>query len=616
MIKAINISSLNNSNYYNNYGNIIQNISNINKLNIFIGENNSGKSRMMRYLINGKNARVMLDYIPEEKKNRYNGYLEKLKLYITKFNSQSSNLPTIKIENKLYELEPALFYCEIQDYIESLNLDSYNLNPDQKSCYSSIQSILKNIFDLLITSKDSENITILDSFDITYIPILRGIENFNNYYQLKETQVLDSVAMTEIQRNSLNEFKEISKHIYEKKISKTYAIDAKKIFTAENLFDEIISKLLGQEEDRSFIRDFENFISKEFYHGDGFNIIPQYSKGYLSVKIGNSIERPLHDLGDGIKQLITILYKIYEKKSKEALFFIEEPEQNLHPGYQRRLIEILQNNEIFSKHQYFITTHSNHIIDKCFDYNNISIYKFININESNDSFQIINTTNNDVEILNLLGVQNSSIFVANCAIWVEGISDKILLSKYLSVYMEGIGEKKYKEDIHYAFIEYGGNNITHWAFIDDNDITTINSSGITNRNLIVLDNDNDSKLKRKKILKNIFPKENYCELSVREIENTIKREILEKMLFNGQEPKYIEHYEKMAYAKKNIYMGEFIDNHYKLNKKYGNSKTGTITHKLNFANKIVSNINDINDLSKQAKNLCKKIYTFIKNSNC
>ncbi len=86
---------------------------------------------------------------------------------------------------------------------------------------------------------------------------------------------------------------------------------------------------------------------------------------------------------------------------------------------------------MFSKHQYFITTHSNHLIDSCFDYNCISIYKFINYENKNNTFKVVNSSPNDVETLQLLGVNNSSVFIANCTIWVEGISDKILISKYL-----------------------------------------------------------------------------------------------------------------------------------------------------------------------------------------
>ena len=461
----------------------------------------------------------------------------------------------------------------------------------------------------------------VNDFDIIYVPVLRGAENFDIYYQLNKNEDLDSIDMNEKQRRALDEYKSNAKHVYLNKVSKAYGINSKCIFTAENLFDDVKNKLLGEETDRNLIRDFECFISKEFYDDEGFTIIPQITKGYLNVKIGNGPERALHDLGDGIKQLITIFYIIFSKSNYESIFFIEEPEINLHPGYQRQFLQILQNNKYFSKHQFFITTHSNHIIDNCLNYDNTSIYKFNNIEKKNHLFKIVNTAHNDIEILNTLGIYNTSVFISNCTIWVEGISDKILISKYLEIYIKSIGELQYKEDINYSFIEYGGNNIDHWSFIDNENIETINSSGITNRSFIVCDNDNDGKQKRKQNLKTVFGTDNYYELNVREIENTISRQVLEKTLFDGKEPEYTKFYNAEAYATKSTYMGEFIDKHYKLNKKYSNKSrttgkgTGTLKEKISFSKKIASNINDVNDLSPTAKDMCKKIYEFIKKSN-
>ena len=54
-------------------------------------------------------------------------------------------------------------------------------------------------------------------------------------------------------------------------------------------------------------------------------------------------------------------------RNEEMLFFIEEPELNLHPGLQRKLIEAMLSDE-FSNHQFFLTTHSNHLLDLTLDY--------------------------------------------------------------------------------------------------------------------------------------------------------------------------------------------------------------------------------------------------------
>ena len=515
------------------------------------------------------------------------------------------------------ELDDANFYCEASDYINSLKINSSNiLNPNVKEQYKSIKLYLDEMHNYIVKEKNFHINETLKSLDIIYIPILRGIELFNNYYELTHEKELDTIQMTASQRNAIEEYKLNSKHVYLNKVSKAYNINTKIIFTAEDLFDDIKDKLLGEEKDRKFVKDFENFISKEFYNDEGFTIIPQLKKGYLNIKIGNGEERALHELGDGIKQLITIFYKMYDKKNNSTIFFIEEPELNLHPGYQRLFINILQNCKEFKDQQFFITTHSNHIIDCCLDYTNTSIYKFINSNKKNNSFKVVNTSSKDIEVLELLGVKNTSVFISNCTIWVEGISDKILLSKYLEVYLKGKSTVQYKEDINYAFIEYGGNNITHWAFIDNKDISTINASGISNRCYIILDNDNDSptKVKRKRNLKKAF-KDKYYELKVREIENTISRKVLEKTLFPNGNIKYSKLYEGQAYATKEVYMGSFIDKHYELSRKYGSKSTGTIINKLEFSKKIAENIKNTDDLTIPIKNMCEKLYKFIEESN-
>ena len=614
MIKAVEITGVENI-YKNKYDNDLKYLYSLNKVNIFIGENNSGKSRLLRYLTTSDKVVNISGPFSDEETKSFKKSKSNFLVSINKYNNISEK--KIILPQNVIELDDANFYCEASDYINSLKINSSNiLNPNVKEQYKSIKLYLDEMHNYIVKEKNFHINETLKSLDIIYIPILRGIELFNNYYELTHEKELDTIQMTASQRNAIEEYKLNSKHVYLNKVSKAYNINTKIIFTAEDLFDDIKDKLLGEEKDRKFVKDFENFISKEFYNDEGFTIIPQLKKGYLNIKIGNGEERALHELGDGIKQLITIFYKMYDKKNNSTIFFIEEPELNLHPGYQRLFINILQNCKEFKDQQFFITTHSNHIIDCCLDYTNTSIYKFINSNKKNNSFKVVNTSSKDIEVLELLGVKNTSVFISNCTIWVEGISDKILISKYLEVYLKGKSTVQYKEDINYAFIEYGGNNITHWAFIDNKDISTINASGISNRCYIILDNDNDSptKVKRKRNLKKAF-KDKYYELKVREIENTISRKVLEKTLFPNGNIKYSKLYEGQAYATKEVYMGSFIDKHYELSRKYGSKSTGTIINKLEFSKKIAENIKNTDDLTIPIKNMCEKLYKFIEESN-
>lgn len=611
MIDAIEIAAINSDMYYDENDMLIRYISNLNKINIFIGENNSGKSKLMRYLVNSDNVKILSNSYVKDKqiindRNRVKEFIGKVKELDKIFES---------VEDLDYK-NNVNFFIEVYKKINLYKSRREVLGYPISNYIATIESCLGNMLSRLMRHDESTfQISIVKQKPI-YIPILRGIENFNIYYDISgEKEIINSITMDEKQRLALEAYKNNANHIYQNKIQKAYGIKQDLIFTAENLYEEITGKLLGEEKGRIFIRDFQNFISEQFYNGKEFTLIPQKSKGYLNVKIGQE-ERPIYQLGDGIKQLITILYKIYENKDNEKIFFIEEPELNLHPGFQRKLMEILQL-EIFDKHQFFITTHSNHFIDSCFDYDNISIYKFVNVEGSNRKFKIINSSQNDVSLLQALGVNNSSVFMANCTIWVEGISDKILIKKYLEKYFEKRGINKYREDIHYAFVEYGGNNITHWDFEATDSIDTINAIGITNRSFIVCDNDNDApyKTERKKKLESIF-KENYYELKVREIENTISRNVLDKMLFGDSEVVYKKQFNQQDYMNKKVYMGKFIDEHYKLSKKYSATKgTGTIKDKLNFSKRIANTIENYKDLSTKAIDLCEKIAIFIEKSN-
>ena len=570
----------------------------------------------MRYLIKLDSQVLSNKNILDDKRNTVNNYRASIINNIERFNDVSKNNSKIEIKIlKNYEtLNDTEFFVTINDEVEhKIKTPEELSNYGEKGHYNNIKTHLDYLFNALCRGNGYRDMQI-SSFNPIYIPILRGIESFDLYYDLKKNFILDKINLTEEQRQAMDEYKENAKHIYINKIAKAYKIPTKNIFTAEDLYDEVVSKLLGEEKARKFIVEFQKFISENFFNGNSFQILPRQNEKILYVKIGDSKEKPIHELGDGIKQIITIFYKIFEFKDEERIFFIEEPEINLHPGLQRKLLETLLQPS-FDKHQFFITTHSNHFIDSCFDFEDISLYKFINVNNSNSIFKVINTTNKDVEMLQLLGVNNTSVFMSNCTIWIEGISDRILIKKYLDIYFKEHKIDNYKEDINYSFVEYGGNNIAHWSFIDNDEIETINASGITNRCFLICDNDNGAKSDRKQKLKEIF-KENMHELNVREIENTISRTVLEKTLFADGNIKYLgEEYEGELYADASTYMGDFIDKHYELKKQYSNGGSGTISNKLEFSKKISKNIDNYEDLSEEAITICEKVYEFIKQSN-
>lgn len=578
-------------------------LSELSKVNIFIGANNSGKSRLMRELVRG-DRRIPLsnNYVEAEQKNNIAVWQHQI------LNQFKNKYGEIDVSSLSEDMEPVEFFIRFRE-IEQEELGIVDFAGES----------MNRIFRLAssMSRNRSYHQLQLNELDATYIPVLRGVEKFDEYYDVTETRNLDEAPLNGKQRKELDSLKEQVSSIYKNKIQKVYSIKPERIYTGEELFNKITNALLGSEEQRLMVREFEDFISKEFCDSKGFSIIPRKDKKFLEVKIGKNKSRALHDLGDGIKQLVTILYEIFERKGKEWLFFIEEPELNLHPGYQRKLLDLLLHYEGFQKHQFFITTHSNHFVDGYFMSEDISIYKFISTNER-DKFIVAKTTPRDIDVLNLLGVSNSSVFMSNCSIWVEGLSDKIIISKYLEVYFEKYG-LNYREGIDYTFVEYDGDNIDHWDFSSEENTERINVSGITNRYMYICDNDDDAKRKRKrkKGLKSILG-DNYYELTVREIENTVSLKVLERLLFPEGSPEYKNGPVKEGdYANKKTYMGGFIDDHYVLNRHYSKSGTTarTISDKIGFARMVANNIKEYNDLSIRAKNLCRKISNFIQRSS-
>lgn len=226
-------------------------------------------------------------------------------------------------------------------------------------------------------------------------------------------------------------------------------------------------------------------------------------------------------------------------------------------------------------------------------------------------------------MLNELGVRNSSVFLSNCSIWVEGITDRLYLKHYLKLYCKKYPDKKvYRENIDYTFIEYGGGNVVHFNFdekIDDSN--SINAKYINNKIFLIADNDNTKsgtkKANRKEKYKGLLGN-NFYELSATEIENLITFETLKQILINQNPNKEEEICEVLKDKKEftNKKLGNFIDGLFPEGgiKKYA-AESGTIKNKLEFCKEAINVMNDYDKLSEEAKTLTQKIYEFISNNN-
>lgn len=579
------------------------NLNNLSKINIFIGPNNSGKSRFMRDLFitkeivySYKQLGFELLYKEFEKIEREIELSQIERLYfhdIFDYKIQENFLKEdvlsiIEKINNINEIQENYFYDDLDGLDKEIN----------KFMSIYLKSLSKIFKDEGVNTLDFENKAI-------YIPILRGLRSIN--YQNDEFTREDFY----FERTKFDYFNK-------EEFGSNLNIYDKSIFTGLSLYDDVQKLLLGNLEQRKLVKDFEIFLSQTFFQNKKITIIPRLKEKDVYINIEGEEDRPIYNLGEGVQAIIILTYSLFFNKGKNLKIYIEEPDVYLHPGFQRILIETLLNTNGFEEFQYFFTTHSNHFLDMTLDYKEISVYKFTKVDKQ---FHIHNIDNPDITLLEHLGVKNSSVFLTNCTIWVEGITDRIYIRKYLELYQESLldTEKKYFEDVHYSFVEYGGNNITHWSFLNKED-HPINVEKLCGKLFLLTDNDNakegSEKYNRIQQLKENLGERYYC-LNVKEIENLLSKDtLLEALkLIDKTKDKESILFKDNAKFKANTAIGNFIDNHIEgLNKKYKN-ESGTIKDKVQFAQGVVNVLFDFSQLTDEAQKLTGNIYNFIKENN-
>ncbi|CAM4111419.1 AAA family ATPase [Flavobacterium jumunjinense] len=558
---------------------------NFNKINIIVGANNSGKSRFMRYLMSNENFKGVNN-------------LDDIGKLIKDYNDEVYEI-NIKIDEKIKDFK---FKSDNTFYVSGLNSDKEKLN-----LFSVNRLLTINNFGevLHIINKNKKNILNINDIDIKN----NFLSNYNkikdNFY--KEFNGIKRYYIPTLRTaHSLfsDSTKKIEDDIFSHTLDKYYnlkEIDVE-VFTGIHLYKDILNSRNSKREIRKKFESFETFISKCFFNGKHVDIVAEFDKDknlsnnneseIISVHIDEDEKetRKLYELGDGIQAIIILMYKIFMAEEK-SFIYIDEPEINLHPGMQRLFLEQICNNPDLKKKDltYVISTHSNHFLDLTIEQNNVSIYSFSpRVAENGEKqFVIKNVNAGDNELLRNLGVNNSSVFMANCSIWVEGISDRNYIKAFLKSYCDYHEDKPYpKEDIDFAFFEYAGSNIDHYIFDekfekeDENIvIKDIQALAVSNRIFLLADSDATTKTDKSKFERlenlekaksdNFTPK--IC-WNIREIENLITNEMWEEVLINFCNKTLVKSNEEIIKEKINValsvvnskkyikkYVGEFLE---------------------------------------------------------
>lgn len=256
----------------------------------------------------------------------------------------------------------------------------------------------------------------------------------------------------------------------------------------------------------------------------------------------------LNDLGTGITQIVIILCYLFlrtENQGHKNLFlFIEEPECNLHNDTLIRFMKFLKSE---FQHQFFVTTHSNALLD-CFSTSSSAVYR---VQKTSGGASRFSTCLRDLEkfyLLDDLGVTASQLLLSNCVIWVEGPTDRIYLKKWIEM------QSDLRENEHFIFAMYGGKNLHHYTLMDEGNledwIQILKSSRYV---AIVADSDgtSESQSEKNKAIQKIKNELNtsrelddFCYIwatsNVKEIENYVPYNLLREAIEEVHKPRKYE----------------------------------------------------------------------------
>lgn len=600
----------------NNYSSL--SIKDISKINFFIGANNSGKSRFLRGIFKIDKSKIEVFKNDDSLTTQFKKIKESLD-YVSQNQDQYLHKPFQKI-NELNVL------VGINKKSDILNFTS------QKFEYSQIESLINEIqFELNSAQaytkvKTRDEIQNLINLSQTFFSDLLINENVNQKHKIY-IPVLRYA-------NSGNSLKD---ETFKQLLKENYGID-NDLFTGLTLYPDI-RKLQGSKNPgRKKKRKFEKFLSENFFNNKQVEITASddnVNEIYFDI---DDEERELINLGDGLQSIILLMFPIYTA-NKNTWVFIDEPENHLHPGYQKIFLRTILNDEYLqSKNlQYFITTHSNHFLDDSIRNDNISIFQFEKNEDQTISIEFLNKPSKNT--LDILGVSNASVLISNSSVWVEGPTDRYYLSYFLDKYSKNKNKAKLIEDIDFAFFEYCGNLIAHYLFDDefkddDDEVVRekINSFALSNHIYLLADNDNakgnTKKGKRRNELEKLSEENDhfkYQNTEVVEIENLLPPKVIldfAKELIEEGEIEKIKHIKIERDNYLDIRLGDFYKELFKkcsIQQKYQKkfrAESGTLKaeYKIKLSDFVINKGYSYEELIKENKildTIVSELYSFV-----
>lgn len=231
------------------------------------------------------------------------------------------------------------------------------------------------------------------------------------------------------------------------------------------------------QEDRKKFQQVRNFL-RSVVDDETVEIEVPYERDTLVVHMeGKAL--PIQSLGSGIHEVVILAAAATVLTN--CVVCIEEPELHLNPVLQKKLMLYLSQ---YTSNQYFITTHSAALM-------NLAGVEIYHLYLESGATKVIRAFS-DVSksgVCDDLGYHASDLLQANCVIWVEGPSDRL----YLNFWIRGLN-RNLVEGVHYSIMFYGGRLASNLTYTDElqavNDFISLRR--LNRRGIMLFDSDKDS----------------------------------------------------------------------------------------------------------------------------